>query len=160
MALQYSRVGGAPLHLVLAHLLDAITYGRVEAAPLGGNLLEADLLEDFRQVVTYHPDAFPGPAFECRDRSVHFVDDRQEARKQELMRKLRDRRGIPVDPLAVILELGLEILQLRQQLLILAAQFGEFVQWDGPPRFRDSGVLRLVFVLQRGGSLVHLRYLS
>ncbi len=43
------------------------------------------------------------------------------------MGELHDRRGVPVDPLAVILELGLEILQLRQQFLVLAAQLRELV---------------------------------
>src|SRR6266571_4098277 len=84
----------------------------------------------------------------------------QEAREQELMRILHDRRGIPVDPLAVILELGLEILQLRQQLFVLAAQLRELVPWGGLGRFRNCRVLRLVFVLQGRRFLVHLRYLA
>ncbi len=60
----------------------------------------------------------------------------------------------------VTLELRLEILQLRQQLLVLAAQLREFVPWGGLGRFRKGGVVRLVLVLQRGRLLVHLRYLA
>src|SRR5207244_2836211 len=64
------------------------------------------------------------------------------------------------DPLAVILELRLEILQLRQQFLVLAAKVSEFVPRRALVRFTNGGVLRLIFVLQRGRFLVHLRYLS
>jgi len=105
-------------------------------------------------------DAFRGLALERRDRGVHFVDDGQEARQKELVRELHDRRGVPVDPLAVILELRLEILQLRQQFLVLAAKVREFVPRRALVRFTNGGVLRLIFVLQRGRFLVHLRYLS
>src|SRR5881397_2095106 len=58
-----------------------------------------------------------------------------------------------VHPLAVVLELRLEILQLRQEILVLATQLGEFIAGGGL-------VVRLVLVLHRGSLLVHLRYLS
>src|SRR5213594_2352713 len=153
-ALPHDRLHGAVLKLGIGHLLDAVHLVRVEDPPLRRNLLEADFLEDFHQVVTDHPDAVPGLAVERRDRRVHFVDDRQEARKQQFMSELHDRRGVPVDPLAVVLELRLEILQFRQQFLVLAAQLREVVPGSGPV------VLRLVFVLEGGRFLVHLRYLA
>src|SRR6266581_3683292 len=135
VALPHDRLDGAVLHFGIGHLLEAIHLIRIEDPPFGGDLLEADLLEGFHQIVPDHPDAFARLAFEHRD------------------------RGVPVDPLAVILELGLEILQLRQQFLVLAAQLRELVPWRGLGRFRNRGVPRLVFVLQCRRFLVHLRYL-
>jgi len=62
---------------------------------------------------------------------------------------------VVVDPssIYVTLELRLEILQLRQEILVLATQLGEFIAGGGL-------VVRLVLVLHRGSLLVHLRYLS
>src|SRR3989454_10840399 len=123
--LPHDRLDGAVLHFGIGHLLEAIHLIRIEDPPFGGDLLEAALLEGFYQIVPDHPDAFARLAFERRDRGARFVDDRQEARQQELMSKLHDRRGIPVDPLEVILELGLERLQLRQQFLVCTPQVPE-----------------------------------
>src|SRR2546422_5811680 len=61
IALPHDRLDGAVLHLRIRHLLDAIHLVRVEDPPLRRNLLEADLLEDFHQVVPDHPT--PSPAF-------------------------------------------------------------------------------------------------
>src|SRR3989442_1305557 len=160
IALPDDRLDAAVLHLGIWYLFDAIHLVRVEDPPFRGNLLEANLLEGLHQVGPDHPDTFRGLAFERHDRGVHFVDDRQETRKQELMRKLHDRRGVSVDPLAVVLELRLEVLQRLQQFLVLPAQLGDLVPWGRLGRLRNRGVPRFVFVLQRRRFLVHLRVLS
>src|SRR5438093_7113235 len=107
-ALPHDRLHGAVLQLGIGHLLDAVHLVRVEDPPLRRNLLEADLLEDFHQVVTDHPDAFARLSLERHDRGVHLVEDRQEPGEQELVGELDDHLGVAVHPLAVVLELRSE----------------------------------------------------
>src|SRR5207247_5144720 len=101
IALPHDRLDGAVLHLRIRHLLDAIHLVRVEDPPLGRNLLEADLLEDFHQVVPDHPDAFARLSLERHDRGVHLVEDRQEPGEQELVGELDDHLGVAVHPLEI-----------------------------------------------------------
>src|SRR3989449_9022173 len=160
IALPHDRFDGAVLHLGIRQLLDAIHLVRVEDPTLGGNLLEADLLEDLHQIVPDHPDAFPRLALDPRDRGVYLVEDRQEPGQKELVGELDDRLGVAVHALAVVLELRLEILQLREELFILASELGELIAGRGRFRFVEGRVLRLILVLQRARLLAHLRYLS
>src|SRR3989475_6703339 len=150
---------GSVLPLRFRHLLDAIHLVRIEDPPLGGNLLQAGVVEGPRQVVADHPDPFSGLAVERCPRGVHLVEDGQQAGNQEFVGELHDRLRIAVRPLAVVLELRLKILQLRHELLILAAQFGEFVARRGLLRLGGGGLLVLL-VLERGRLLFHLMYLA
>src|SRR2546426_10004588 len=111
IALPHDRLHDAVFQLGIGHLLDAIHLVRVEDPPCGGNLLEADLLEDFRPGVADHPGAFPGLSFERRDRGVHFVDDWQGAWKEELRGGTYDRRRVPGDPLSGVVGLPPQVLQ-------------------------------------------------
>src|SRR2546428_3318564 len=150
---------GAVLPLRSGHLLEAVHLVRIEDPPLGGDLLQAGVVEGPRQVVADHPDPFSGLAVERRHRGVHLVEDGQQAGNQEFVGELHDRLRIAVRPLAVVLELRLKILQLRHELLILAAQFGEFVARCGLLRLGQVGLLVLL-VLERGRLLFHLMYLA
>src|SRR2546425_424147 len=150
---------GAVLPLRFRHLLDAIHLVRIEDPTLGGDLLQAGVVEGPRKVFADHPDSLSGLAVERRHRGVHLVEDGQQTGNQEFVGELHDRLRIAVRPLAVVLELRLKILELRHELLVLAAQFGEFVARCGLLRL-GGGLSGLLLVLERGRLLFHLTYLA
>src|SRR3989449_5757324 len=96
------------LPLRFRHLLDAIHLVRIEDPPLGGDLLQAGVVEGPRQVVADHPDPFSGLAVERRHRGVHLVEDGQQAGNPEVVGELHDRLRIAVPPPAGVLELRLK----------------------------------------------------
>src|SRR2546427_5399232 len=85
---------GAVLPLRFRHLLDAIHLVGIEDPTLGGDLLQAGVVEGPRKVVADHPDPFSGLAGERRDRRVHLVADGQQTGNQEFVGELHDRLRI------------------------------------------------------------------
>src|SRR2546428_11774154 len=92
---------GSVLPLRFRHLLDAIHLVRIEDPPLGGDLLQAGVVEGPRQIVADHPDPFSRLAVERRHRGLHLVEDRQQAGNQEVVGGIYDRLPITVRPPAV-----------------------------------------------------------
>src|SRR3989449_1672690 len=99
---------GSVLPLRFRHLLDAIHLVRIEDPPLGGDLLQAGVVEGPRQVGADHPDPFSRPAVERPPRGVHSVQVGQQAGNQEFVGELHDRLPIGGRPLAVVLHLRLK----------------------------------------------------
>src|SRR6266571_1283601 len=116
---------------------------------LRGDLLEARLPESLQEVVPDHPDALACGAFQPRGRGVELVEDRQETRQEGLVAELQDRLRVSLGPLAVVLELRLEVLEPREQLLVLPAQLRDLVA----ARRRRGGLDRGPAFALHGGSL-------
>src|SRR5437867_4812682 len=100
-------------------LFRSVHQVRVEREAEGRNLLETRLAERLGQVVPDHADPFTSFPLERIDRRVHFVEDGQESRQERFMGEFDDDLGVAVRPLPVVLELRLQVLELRQKLLVL-----------------------------------------
>src|SRR5207247_4687180 len=110
------------LWILFGALLDRVQQVRVEREAEGRNLLEARLAERLGQVVPDHADSFASFPLKRIDRRVHFVEDGQESRQERFVGESDDDLGVAVRPLPVVLELRLQVLELRQKLLVLAPE--------------------------------------
>src|SRR3989442_4832834 len=91
---------GSVLPLRFRHLLDAIHLVRIEDPPLGGDLLQAGVVEGPRHGVADHPGPFSRLAVARCHRRVHLVADGQQAGNQEFVGELHDHLRIAVRPLS------------------------------------------------------------
>src|SRR2546426_10643602 len=76
---------GSVLPLRFRHLLDAIHLVRIEDPPLGGDLLQAGVVEGPRPVFADHPGPLSGLAVVRCHPAVHLLGDGQQAGKQEVV---------------------------------------------------------------------------